>query len=51
MLGDPSEAELRPNEKVCPITGYTYNAGLPHSPHHESLCNCVGECVTVQSVD
>jgi hypothetical protein len=32
-VGEGSEAELRPNEKVCPETGYTYNAALPSSPH------------------
>lgn len=33
VLGDGSEAELRPYEKVCPATGYTYYHLLERSPH------------------
>lgn len=33
VLAEPSEAELRPDEKVCEVTGYTYFVGLQRSPH------------------
>lgn len=33
ILGEGSEAELRPDEKVCEVTGLTYHAALPESPH------------------
>lgn len=34
-MGEGSEPELRPDEKVCEVTGLTYYAGLPASPHTE----------------
>lgn len=33
ILGEPSEAELRPDEAICPVTGYVYLAALGRSPH------------------
>lgn len=34
-LGDGSEAELRPEEAVCEVTGLTYYKRLGASPHLE----------------
>lgn len=34
-LGEGSEPELRPDEKVCEVTGLTYYARLDKSPHTE----------------
>lgn len=30
-----SEAELRDDEAICPVTGLTYFKNLPRSPHYE----------------
>lgn len=32
LLVEGSEPELREDEAVCEVTGYTYNRRLPHSP-------------------
>jgi len=29
-----SEAELRDDEAICPVTGLTYFKALPRSPHY-----------------
>lgn len=33
ILAEPSEAELREDEAICPVTRLTYLAALPRSPH------------------
>lgn len=34
-VGEGTEPEVREDEKVCEVTGLTYYAGLPASPHTE----------------